>query len=826
MAGENLRDVENVRAGIQVKGIVQGVGFRPFVVRTATRLGLGGFVRNEGGWVYIEVFGPWGAVKSLIGELRENPPPLARVDEVLIDKVLPGEALPGEAGAPGQESRLQSFKVVESRAREDCGPGIPPDSALCRNCREELMDPSNRRYLYPFINCVDCGPRFTIVEGAPYDRTRTSMKKFPMCEVCRKEYLDPSDRRFHAEPDACWSCGPRAFLSPDKGARVYSDKDSGYSWLWWAQEALLSGKVVAIKGVGGFHIACNALDSAAVRRLREKKKRPHKPLAIMVKDLDKARQWFFLDPQEESLLTSAAAPIVILRKKPGCLVVEEVAPGLDHIGVMLPYSPLHFLLFQSIDGREAPLALVMTSGNGSGLPLAFEDKEAQDSLGSLVDGFILHNRDIVRPCDDSVLRVVGTKPVFYRRSRGYVPREIPLRLRNSTQVFGAGAEGKNTFCLLSQKGARLSQHVGDLFNEESLSRYAFLVKDFMRLYRFEPEILAMDLHPGYEVNQLLNRMFPDQRVIKVQHHHAHMASVLAECGVTGQAVGIILDGTGYGTDGEVWGGEILYGDAEGFERLYHLGYVRMPGGEKAVTEPWRMALSYLKEAYGDDGRLLALRLFPAMRRNVEVLWPLIEWEGYPRTSSAGRLFDGVAALCGVSSENSYDGESSSLLGEDALRAWEKGERGNCENRPGESVFTVETTASFPDKLESFEYSSREDDEEEGDPGTIPLSPLISRVVEGLLAGRPKEMIALDFHRHLAETLTFYTVRAARAKRTEKVVLSGGVFQNPVFLMLLSGYLKQRGMEVFWPHLLPPNDGGISLGQAFVGAHGGGERACV
>jgi hydrogenase maturation protein HypF len=827
------------RVAVRVTGTVQGVGFRPFVYGLAQRHHLSGFVRNDGGDVYIEVQGQEDPVRRFVEEIRTQAPPLSRIREVSATRL--------DDTLTGQDR--QDFRVIESRRVSGGEPGISPDVSLCPKCRREILDPADRRYLYPFINCTDCGPRFTIVEDIPYDRATTSMRRFVMCPVCAGEYRDPSDRRFHAEPDACWDCGPRVSVyslgdgtagtavapaSPEGDSAVLSGSDRE-AWIREAQDALRRGEILAVKGVGGFHLACDALNGAAVRELRRRKRRPARPLAIMARDLETAEKWFLVSPQERDLLASPASPIVIVERKPGCPISGGVAPGLDHVGVMLPYSPLHLLLFADLPGRPSPSpALVMTSGNATGMPLVYKEAEAEGDLGPVADRFVVHNRPIVRPCDDSVVRAVLGEPLFYRRSRGYVPGDLAVPAPAGLSVFAAGGEGKNTFCLLRDSRARLSQHLGDLYNEESLARYSSQVKDLARLYRFSPEVLAVDMHPGYRVSGAARSLFPDAPVVTVQHHHAHMVQVMAEHGVTSPCVGIILDGTGYGVDGHVWGGEVLYGGCAGFQRRLRLREVRMPGGEKAVLEPWRMAVSYVKGILGDEGLSTAKRLFPGIQGKIEALWPAADWEGYPLTSSAGRLFDGVSALCGICPVSTYDGESASLLGEAALRS-ESGQQAGPEEKPaaegGGAPGEAEHDADV--RIEA-DPADRTEGPVPGAPvpGASPVAedidtfPLVSRAIESVLRGERVTEIALEFHKRFAKVLVDAAARVAGETGVRDVVLSGGVFQNPLFLSLAVDYVREMKMRPLWPRAFPPNDGGISLGQAVAAAWmraGNGER---
>ncbi len=802
MRPDALLSTAEAKVAIRVAGTVQGVGFRPFVYSQAQKAGLSGFVRNHGGDVYIEVAGLSRSIQEFADKILLEAPPLA---EIRLVEVTP---------LPVTSEPRNGFRVVESQGTPGGEPGISPDVAICQKCRQELTDPKDRRYRYPFINCTDCGPRFTLLKDIPYDRALTSMSAFTMCPDCQREYGDPLDRRFHAEPDACWECGPTpvtvledplpgdappsALLSACPQALLPGPQERRDEWLTQAQWALSLGKTLAIKGVGGFHLACDAASSQAVQFVRERKKRPGRPFAIMVRDLGLAHDWFYIDSQEAELLSSRQAPIVILRKRPRCPVAENVAPGLDHLGVMLPYSPLHLLLFQDTGGPKPPLALVMTSGNLAGMPLCYADDEARESLVKATHGLVLHNRPILRPCDDSVVRVVDGAPLFYRRSRGYVPSDMTVPLDTRVSVFAAGAMGKNVFGIFSDNRIRMSQHVGDLWNEAMVERYSFAVRDFTELYRFRPEVVAVDAHPDCLAAQAARELFPDAEVAAVQHHHAHMTSVMAEHGIRQECVGLILDGTGYGNDGMVWGGEVLHGDYSEFQRFAHLAYVSMPGGEKAVLEPWRMAASYLKATMGSQGIEAAKVLLSSVFEKVSLLWPALDWEGYPLTSSAGRLFDAVAALCGISLVNTYDGESASLLGEMALKEhW---------RRCGQD-------ASFAAEIDAWEKEGGSDDCTQ-----ICLAPLIGPAVRSMVSGISAAEVAYGFHARLAAVLTWHVRQACRRLGVNTVVLSGGVFQNPLFLHLTAKYARELGLTTLWPKAVPPNDGGLCLGQSLVGAY--------
>jgi hydrogenase maturation protein HypF len=748
------------RARLRVTGTVQGVGFRPYVYRLAGELGLAGYVFNDAHGVLIEIGGPSAAVEGFLGRLAAEAPALAVVEGVAVEELSP------VAGEPAFEIR------ASPRGAAPDAP-VTPDSATCAECLRELFDPADRRFRYPFINCTNCGPRFTIVRGVPYDRPYTTMAAFEMCPECRREYEDPADRRFHAQPNACPVCGPRMRLvgAGDRGDPVRA-----------AAGALRDGAIVAVKGIGGFHLACRADDERAVARLRSHKHREDKPFALMAASVEAARSLISPAEDELSLLCSPARPIVLVSRSQDAAVADAVAPGSTELGVMLPYSPLHHLLL-----ADAGVTLVMTSGNVSDEPIAYTDEDALERLAGLADVFLLHDRPIETRTDDSVVRMLDAGGrrlcTFLRRSRGYVPASLPLPGGTPVPLLACGAELKNTFCLVKGERAWVAHHIGDLQNYETLRSFTEGIEHFKRLFAVEPEAVAHDLHPEY-LSTKYALDYPHVRLIGVQHHHAHLAACLAEHGVDGPAVGAIFDGTGYGPDGTVWGGEILYGDRGGFERVGSLSAVRMPGGERAIREPWRMACAWLTA----DLELAVPPIPPTLSGRVDER----SWEqvsrlarsglASPVTSSMGRLFDAVAAICGVRAGVNYEGQAAIEL----ERACDAGERG-----------------AYPIAV---------------DPGlAIDPRETIRGVLADVHAGVATGVIASRFHAAVAAATVRACVSAASDRGTELVVLSGGVFQNRTLLRAVAQGAGAAGLRVLVPQVLPVNDGGISYGQAAVAA---------
>jgi len=754
---------------------VQGVGFRPYVYRLALQRNLAGFITNTAAGVSIEVEGPAEAVDDFVSQLPVEAPRLARITQWAASDI--------PARADGE------FRILPSRPGENRRVLISPDVAICDDCLRELFDPSDRRFHYPFINCINCGPRYTIVRDIPYDRARTSMAVFPMCADCQGEYDDPLNRRFHAQPNACWKCGPQVELWDAVGAGLVPAR----SWaptrgaptdpIAEAAARLQAGYVVAVKGLGGFHLAVDATNPAAVSRLREGKRRVEKPFAIMAPSFEAVRNLCELDGASRALLESPERPIVLLRKKSPSLIAELVAPFNHEYGVFLPYTPLHHLLFAA--GRFQ--ALVMTSGNISEEPIAIENPEAVARLRGIADFFLVHNRDILLRCDDSVVRVTGEQPRQLRRSRGYVP--VPVFLNQDLPpILAVGGELKNTVCLTKGRHAFLSQHIGDLENLESYGFFETTISRFKRILEVEPQLLAYDLHPDY----FSTRWALGQSSIKrmgVQHHHAHIASCMAENHLDGKVIGIALDGTGYGTDGAVWGGEVLLATYADFQRAAHLDYVPMPGGAAAIAEPWRMAVSYLHKHFGEALWDLEIPFVRELdRRQVAVLVRMLErGVNSPLTSSCGRLFDAVSALAGVRKRVNYEAQAA-IEFEAAIAGEGEGAGYPFEIRPEGSGWIIDTR------------------------------PLFAAVVNDLKCGVPVGIISRRFHEGFVDVLA-RVARLIHAKTgLDNICLSGGSFQNVFLLEHLKRRLEAEGLNVFTHSEVPCGDGGLSLGQALVAAY--------
>jgi len=765
---------------IHITGVVQGVGFRPFVYNLAAELELLGWVLNSSSGVEIEAIGPPDALEAFARRLESDAPPLARIETITVREI---EVSDVELPTPDR------FAIRHSEAQPGGFQPISPDISICEDCLDELFDPDDRRYRYPFINCTNCGPRFTIIQDIPYDRPQTTMAPFEMCPDCQAEYDDPTDRRFHAQPNACPVCGPQvAFRDPDSdGEPTLAVEDQAVQA---TREALMDGRVVAIKGLGGFHLACDATNDEAVRRLRERKGRVDKPFALMAFDLETVRQLCAVSEGERQLLTSRERPIVLLKERPGSPVSPAVAPGNDTLGVMLPYTPLHYVLLEPTAGF--PPALVMTSGNYSEEPIATGNREAMERLGDLADAFLLHDREIHARCDDSVTRALAPGPsdvetgqeMPIRRSRGYAPYPIHLPFK-APQILAVGGELKNTFCLTRDQYAFLSQHIGDMENYETLSFFERMVEQLKRTFRIEPRIIAHDLHPGYLSTRYAKELAGayDAR-IAIQHHHAQVASCMAEHGLTGErpVIGVAFDGTGYGTDGAIWGGEFLIMDYGSFRRAAHLNYVPLPGGDAAIRRPYRIALAHLWAAGvpWDEDLPPVQAASPEERR---VLAQQLEREvNTVSTSSSGRLFDAVSALAGVRQEINYEAQAAIEL----------------ETLTQEDV----------DEAYSFAY---------GQGSAIDTAPLIRAVVTDVKDGVPPGVIAARFHNGVARMIRDVSIELREESGLNEVALSGGVFQNVTLLERLLPLLRQADFTVYTHRLVPPNDGGLSLGQAAIAA---------
>jgi hydrogenase maturation protein HypF len=752
--------VDSERWRLKVSGVVQGVGFRPFVYSLATRYGLAGSVGNNSSGVLIEIEGPPPALETFRNQLQAEQPPLARIESVET------ETAP-VTRIPGFSIHLSNTIVGESTP-------ISPDIAICAACLKELFDPADRRYRYPFINCTNCGPRFTIIRDIPYDRPFTTMAAFKMCPACDAEYHDPLNRRFHAQPNACAVCGPSLAFHP--GGQKAEQA------LAAAKAALAAGKIVAVKGIGGFHLACDATNATALAELRRRKGRVDKPFALMARDLAHIDQYACMNDEEASLLLAKERPIVLLRRKSAGTPSPLIAPGNNQLGFFLPYSPLHHLLVE-----DKPL--VMTSGNRSDEPIVRDNEEALHRLADLADAFLLHDRDIHVVCDDSVVRIFEGRELPLRRSRGYAP--LPVRLANSgPSVLATGGELKATLCLTKDSHAYMSQHIGDMENIETLEAFDRAFQHLSAIFRLAPERVACDLHPGY-LSTHWAEAFSEKcslPLVRVQHHHAHIASLLAEHTLSSEqkVIGVSFDGTGYGTDGAIWGGELLLADCRSFSRLGHLKYVPLPGGDAAVKRPYRMALAHLRSAgipWTDD--LPCVRATPTdekkvLDRQLEMRINCVD------TSSMGRLFDAAASLLDVRHTVTYEAQGAMEL---------------------EAISDVQETTDIQN---AYRFEITGDDELIFDP-----APLWHAMVDDLRHGTARTMISARFHRAVANLITELCVIARERFGLTQVALSGGVFQNSLLLELAKGALTQQGFEILTHRIVPPNDGGLALGQAAI-----------
>ncbi len=771
---------KEVRRQLEVSGIVQGVGFRPYIYRLATSRNLKGTIRNTSSGVTIEIQGPVEAVQDFISRLRAEAPPLARITGFSTKEIPCTEVPLGDSDAGSGHD----FRILHSHEGEEVRTLISPDVAICADCLREMFDPNDRRYLYPFINCTNCGPRFTIIRDIPYDRPSTSMATFTMCPACLEEYENPLDRRFHAQPNACWDCGPRVELWDRSGEKVRCEDPIAE-----AVAGLRGGSVVAVKGLGGFHLAVDAANRSAVALLRQRKRRVEKPFAVMVPDLQAAEQICALDDTGRIALQSIQRPIVLLPKKIHTTIPDEVAPFNRYLGVFLPYTPLHYLLLAKGHFK----ALVMTSGNLSEEPIAIDNREAVRRLSGLADYFLVHNRDILLRCDDSVVRVAGGVVRQLRRSRGFVP--VPVFLKDDQpSVLAVGGELKNTICLIKGKNAFLSQHVGDLENIESYSFFHEAIEHLERILEIRPQIIAYDLHPNY----FSTRWAIEQTgvtLIGVQHHHAHIASCMAENHLEGRVIGFALDGTGYGTDGKIWGGEVLLASCQDFERTAHFEYVPLPGGEAAIREPWRMAVSYLAHHFGREFLRSDIPFVRGLdRRKVEFLLRMIE-QGVnsPFTSSCGRLFDAVAALIGIRQQINYEAQGAIEL----------------EMAIGSSQDLVaQEEAGYPLKLVPEDAH-----------WIISARPLFEALLNDLGRQVPVSTMSRRFHDGLVECFVEVAELLRDKTSLTRVCLSGGTFHNVYLATRLEALLSDAGFEVFTQKEVPSGDGGLSLGQALVGAAG-------
>jgi hydrogenase maturation protein HypF len=749
----------NERRHITVEGIVQGVGFRPFVYGLARKNGLAGFVLNDMAGVTIELEGAPAAMESFLTHLREQPPPLARIEKVDC-LIIPPK---GEA----------AFNIVGSQGEEERSVLISPDTPTCDDCLKELFDPMDRRYRYPFINCTNCGPRFTIIKDVPYDRERTTMGRFEMCSDCAREFHNPTDRRFHAQPNACPQCGPRVRLLDAHGHEILDGEPVSH-----AARLLRQGAVVAVKGLGGYHLACNSLDHDAVERLRARKHREEKPFALMTKDLRAVKQLCLVSKEDEILLRSYARPIVLLRMRDKIQLGEAVAPGQRQLGLMLPYTPLHHLLLM-----DADVPLVMTSGNLSEEPIAYKDDDALCRLGKIAEYFLVHDREIHMRCDDSVARTIGKQELLIRRSRGYAPQPISMAVPFVQPIVACGAHLKNTFCLGKERHAFMSHHIGDLENYETWDSFAKGIEHFKNLFAIEPSLIAHDLHPEY-LSTKYARGVNGLTKIGVQHHHAHIASCMAEHGLEGPVIGVAFDGLGYGGDGTIWGGEFLVAKLSGYERRAHLRTVPLAGGDRAIREPWRMAVSYLRDALGKNPFSLDLPGWDVIpEKKIEIVTSMMERGlNTVQTSSCGRLFDAVASIMGLRHKVNYEGQAAIELEMAALEG---------------------ISESYP-----FEIGANS-------PWEIDMRPAIERLVQEIQMKVSVGLMAAKFHNTLVAVIVEVCRRLRETDDLNLVCLSGGTFQNTYLLERVIPALRSCGFEVFLNRKVPTNDGGIAFGQAAV-----------
>ena len=747
------------RARYLFTGIVQGVGFRPFIYRLAMRQGLTGFVQNRPDGVLTEVEGTPKAIASFFSSVGQELPPLANITNISSSDI----SIMGDT----------EFRIIVSDNEGQGDVHIAPDSTVCADCLKELFDPADRRFRYPFINCTNCGPRLTIINDIPYDRVHTSMACFPLCFKCRAEYENPANRRFHAEPNACPVCGPQLELRDTEGKIISCE-----SPLEKAIELIIAGNVLAIKGLGGFHLCVDATNDEAVKKLRSRKYREEKPLAIMVRDIEQARQIAEINDEEKALLSSVQRPIILLKKKKNTLISTLVAPSVPNLGIMLPYAPLHYLLL-----KNKLLSLVMTSANQVDEPICISNREAQSRLKGIADYFLVHNRDILVRCDDSIAFVTGGKSQLLRRSRGYAPR--PLILKESYQaVLALGPQLKNTQCILKDNFAFLSPHIGDMETPQARDFFHESLTLMKRITQSDPQIIACDYHPAYYSTQVAQE-FKEVRVVHVQHHHAHIVSCMAENQIDGDVIGLAMDGTGYGLDGNAWGGEFLIVNSTQFKRFGHLEYFVLPGGQKAIHEPWRIGVSLLKQTYGQSWPEIASRLKLAPdQTNFELLDKIMETKlNSPLSSGMGRLFDGVAAIMGLRRKVSFEGQA---------------------------AMELEAKAELTGQVLPFNILRNHDDSY-----ILGVSAAIRAIVDNILSGKSMEETASAFHATLTAAFVSMSLEMRKTTGINRVALSGGCFQNRILLEGTVAKLKKNSFDVYYHSQVPANDGSLSLGQAVI-----------
>ncbi|MBT2689537.1 carbamoyltransferase HypF [Bacillus sp. ISL-47] len=750
---------------IKVTGKVQGVGFRPFIYSLSKKYKIKGTVQNNLDGVLIHAEGSDDLVTALIDHIQTSPPYLAKVSEVIVTE--------------NQPSNYLEFTIIPSKRTGCHTPLIPADAAICKDCLFDIKNPDNRRYRYPFTNCTQCGPRYTIIRDLPYDRPQTSMNEFQMCPSCQEEYEDPLNRRHHAQPICCPKCGPALTLYQSKKKPEITTQNS----IQEAARLLSAGKILAIKGIGGYHLACDAHNPSAIKELRKRKRRPQRPLAIMVKTLETAMKYCHVSEAEAGMLNIPEMPIVVLRKKETCGLPGILAPGISTLGVMLPYSPLHFLLFET----SRLESIVLTSSNSSGFPLQYRDDS--EDLGDFV---LTHNRPILYPIDDSVIEVNQEGEItFLRRARGFIPEvfttEYPV-----DQILALGGNQKNTFAVGKENSIFMGPHIGDLENEEMLLHYEYQMDHYIRWLGYKPKYIALDSHPAYLVNMAAKRF--KGGVIPVQHHHAHHVSCMADNGLKEPCFGLILDGTGYGEDGHIWGFELMFGSAASCERLAHLTYSPLPGGEKSIKEPWRNAAGMILHYWPDQGRNLAEKLFPEKKREIGIIENMLKRKiNTPLAGTCGRLFDAISAILGICQTSTYEGEAAIKLADYMFTE-------QTDNSPGHYSFNVRKNNGKPHQLD--------------------FSPMLYEIIQDHLMGRPLQTIIYKFHQTLVSASVHMILISAEEKPelNRQIVLSGGSFQNKFLAQELSRQLTQNGFSVFTHKKVPCHDGGLSLGQIIVASH--------
>jgi len=748
---------------LHITGIVQGVGFRPTVFNLAQRYSLAGWVLNNAHGVEIELHGSEEKIEAFIQDLQQSPPPLAVIDSFTVEDA--------------ENKHFLDFQILHSEDDPSEFLPVSPDLNICPACRRELFEPSDRRYRYPFINCTHCGPRFSIVTGIPYDRPNTSMAAFTLCPDCANEYQDPTNRRFHAQPIACPVCGPQVWYE-EGGERLAEREDA----IQAARNALAEGKILAVKGLGGFHLVCDAHNPQTVEKLRLRKRRSGKPFALMAFDLETIQKFARVNPEEVNLLISSMAPVVLLETTlVGKELAKLVAPDQNRLGFMLPYTPLHLLLLEPAE--KFPEVLIMTSGNLSEEPIAYSNPDARQQLSQLADGFLLHDRPIHTRIDDSVVSVIEGVPHMQRRARGFAP--LPIQIpTNAIPTLACGTELKNTFCLVRDRYAFVSHHIGDLENQETLTAFQDAVSHYEKIFRIKPEFLAADMHPDYLASHYAQQRAVEEGLplVEVQHHHAHIVSCMADNALkqTDPVIGLAFDGTGYGTDGNIWGGEVLLSTWSSFERPFHFEYMSLPGGEAAVRKPARMALSLILQARIDpESHPFPFHQSLDTDERAAVAYQVRTGFNTPKTSSLGRLFDGVAALIGLHQQISYEAQN---------------------------AITLETIAD-PDEQSGYDFPLEN--------GQILVSPVIRAIVHDLQQKVAPPVISARFHNGLTNCAVKVCEHIRSGTGLRQVALSGGVWQNKTLIKQTITALSASGFEVFWPHKLPTNDGGVSLGQALV-----------